>query len=413
MTQQSIITDKRACEKCDYELRGLRVGGNCPECGTPIRAKRKSFGAREGNLTDAPPRYIRGLRLGFTLMAGAIALSIFGAVAGTMSFALGFIAALAASALWLVGVFQISKPRPPEFAEREEPILDGERMRTIVRACGAVWVFYVLFAGGHDALVLAAAKGGGNGILEGLMLGLRVLAGVGAYLSLIPMCIYVSEMAFWMSDDAGGWRLRGAAWAMAVFGTLQLLMQGMAAMGADFLMLFVFWCAVIVLIADVVFGLAIIGCARMAGYALSYQAQIEGRQERITQRLNDRTSRGGTVSGDMECRGCGYNLRGLPNGGKCPECGTSYADITPMAIIPPRQRRPEDEAPIELDETGEAQVIVSREVSIDPDARARAQGERARISPADEPGRGGTPEIKRSEDGDDDAIPFADEEPDR
>ncbi|HEX3357094.1 MAG TPA: hypothetical protein VHS31_09000, partial [Tepidisphaeraceae bacterium] len=31
----------------------------------------------------------------------------------------------------------------------------------------------------------------------------------------------------------------------------------------------------------------------------------------------------GNVSSDLPCRKCAYNLRGLPSGGRCPECGTA------------------------------------------------------------------------------------------
>jgi hypothetical protein len=31
-----VITDERRCPECDYDLRGLRLGGKCPECGEPI-----------------------------------------------------------------------------------------------------------------------------------------------------------------------------------------------------------------------------------------------------------------------------------------------------------------------------------------------------------------------------------------
>ena len=34
------VEDDRQCDQCGYNLRGLRFGGRCPECGTTIRYRR-------------------------------------------------------------------------------------------------------------------------------------------------------------------------------------------------------------------------------------------------------------------------------------------------------------------------------------------------------------------------------------
>lgn len=327
----------------------------------------------------------------------------------------------------------ISRPRPAKFAERHDPVLDSPKFRLMVRISGSIWIGHVIL----DAAYTALQSGGAPSMLEGVVLVLMIIVGVVSFVSLVPMCVFVSDMAFWMSDDSGGWRLRGAAWTLAIFGSLALLMTAGMAAGAVWLGLFLLWIWIIVFVAQIVFGLSVIGCARMATYTLTYQRGIEGRAERITQRLMDKTSRGGTVAGDMECRGCGYNLRGLPNGGNCPECGYSYADITPAAIRPDPVRRPEDDTPIDLEESGEVQEIISREQSINPDARAESLGgHQQRIPVIDDDNRpiplafdGGSgsdpgddlPEDMQDPDdvisladADDGAIPFADDpdEPD-
>jgi predicted Zn-ribbon and HTH transcriptional regulator len=383
---QEIVMGSRACRKCKYELRGLRIGGNCPECGEPIRSRPKKFNAREGTLTDADPHYVSTLRWGFVAMSVGIVLAILGAVSGTFSFGAGLVGSVLASLAWCGGVLLISNPRPPEFDQLGDKVLDNPKMRLLVRAAGAVWVLYTLVGGGYEALRIAGLNGGGNGLLEGVMLVLTVLTGIGAYLSLIPVCIFVSDMAFWMSDDAGGWRLRGAAWTMAVVGTVNLLFTGLVVAGVSWLGFFTVWLSIIVFIATVVFGLSVLGCAKMAGYTLRYQAEIEGRAERISERIRAKTEhRGGMIGHDMDCRECGYNLRGLPNGGSCPECGLSYADITPPPLRPrDKPWDPADHEALAVDESSAALPIIARVPSIGKDSVRGARGDRQQIPPVDD-----------------------------
>jgi hypothetical protein len=47
-----------------------------------------------------------------------------------------------------------------------------------------------------------------------------------------------------------------------------------------------------------------------------------------------------TIGGDVHCRSCGYNLRGLQTGGQCPECAADIAaSLTPVEIFPDRAAR--------------------------------------------------------------------------
>lgn len=376
MPGDTVITENRPCRKCGYELKGLRVGLQCPECGEPIKSRPKSKGAREGTMADADPAYVATLRWGFVLMSLAIMASLFGMIVrffayfgGPAWYWAGSSISVIASFAWCGGVLIVSRPRPEPFNSLDEPILDNARVRTLVRVCGGVWVVYTLASVAHIALLEAATNGGGNGLLQGVAAFFRVLGGLGAYLSLIPLCIYVGELAFWMSDDTGGWRLRAAAWAMAVFGTLLMLCVGLTAIGVTIVAWLAFWISIVVVVAAVSFAWSVVQCAGLASWVLRYQNQVEGRAERITERLRERVEHGGKVTGDTFCRGCGYSLRGLPNGGRCPECGESYADITPFPIFNDRPRRPEDELPLDIDESGTPQKIVPRRPSFGPLAR--------------------------------------------
>lgn len=338
--QNQVITESRPCNKCGYDLVGLTVGGLCPECGAPIRAKRRAIGPREGTMTDAPPAYVKKIMSGFAMMSFGVLGALVGLVVSVFGAGVGQGFVLLASGLWLGGVWAITGPRPGDFAELENPILDAPRTRLLVRVAGGMWPLFLL-------LVIGAGFASDVSILGPTLRVLSGIAGLLAFVGLIPISIYVAELEFWMSDDTGGWQLRGAAWAMTIFGALAMVL---------FLIVpfFGFWAMVVVLVAGAVLLRHIFGCVTQAKWVLRYQKQNEGRSERISQRLRDRAERGGTVAGDTPCLSCGYNLRGLPYGGRCPECGESYADLTPFPVLPDPVK---DETPIEVDESGVTQTI--------------------------------------------------------
>lgn len=384
-----VIMESRACRNCKYELRGLRIGANCPECGEPIRSRPKTFNAREGTITDADPEYVRGLASGFWLMAGGILVAIGSVVLGVVvswfggpANAVSIIGGVTGAVCWCVGAFVISRPRPAVFAERDDPVLDSPKFRLMVRISGSIWIASVLLNGVYQVLEASGA----SALLQGFVLVMLIIVGLVSFVSLVPLCIFVSDMSFWMSDDSGGWRLRGAAWAMAIFGTLALMLTAFSALGAPWANLFLVWCWIVVFVAQVVFAFSVLGCARMATYSLRYQMETEGRAERISERIRAKTEHGGGLIGhDMDCRDCGYNLRGLPNGGSCPECGLSYADITP----PPNRQAdkpwdPADEEAIDVDANVAPQAIIARMPSIGKARDRHAQGGQQQIPPVDD-----------------------------
>lgn len=393
---QQTVMESRACRKCGYDLIGLAVGGLCPECGEPIRARRAARGPREGSMTDAPPAYVNRMIAGFAVTS----VGVLGGLAGLV-FAL-FNPWLAGGTLvlgswaWAWGIWMVSGPRPKDFAELGNPILDNPRTRTAVRAAAAMWPLFVL-------LVIAASAASGVAMLHPV---LRVLAGVGglaAFAGLVPISVFIAEIEFWMSDDTGGWQLRGAAWAMTIFGVLAIVLG----MIAPF---FGVWATVVVLVAAAVLLKHVVGCVSQARWVRRYQEQNEGRAERITQRLRDRAERGGTIAGNTPCLGCGYDLRGLPYGGRCPECGQSYADLTPFPVLPVPVR---DETPIEVDEGGEpleirpaVQHVRNRHATRDDTPIPLAEGDDGLAPPgADAPARL-KPDPRPAPPDADDAIPL-------
>lgn len=66
-----------------------------------------------------------------------------------------------------------------------------------------------------------------------------------------------------------------------------------------------------------------------------------GRSNAEKTALRDPTlGRSPLITADRECLGCGYNLRGLPEGGACPECGRTIVARGPGADEPPMSAAP-------------------------------------------------------------------------
>ncbi|MFG0329159.1 MAG: hypothetical protein ACF8PN_04600 [Phycisphaerales bacterium] len=113
LPEQEIQGD-RACHQCGYSLRGLKVGGRCPECGAMI-GRRKTV----EHLMDCGVDYLRTLRFGVLLVAGSawapVLMSFFydGPVWIEVSIT------VAAQLVTLYGGWIITRPRPDEsLAER-------------------------------------------------------------------------------------------------------------------------------------------------------------------------------------------------------------------------------------------------------------------------------------------------------
>ncbi len=90
----------QACFGCGYNLRGLQVGGSCPECGAPIQFRHL---ARD-LLTEAPLPEIRKLRSGFHLATLVVLLFPVPLIAAAMGQTLEItcIALLMVGVLWVM-----------------------------------------------------------------------------------------------------------------------------------------------------------------------------------------------------------------------------------------------------------------------------------------------------------------------
>jgi predicted Zn-ribbon and HTH transcriptional regulator len=357
-TFQTNITQTRECDQCGYNLHGLPDGGKCPECGTSIRKKPLQS---KGTMSDeAPTRFVRKLQIGFLLASSAIMLSILGSfllglvlpssITPAIEKALQTALQLAIPLLWVGGIWLITLPRPDRGSIVPDKTLDNDRFRLILRASNCVWPIYILIQ--ISVVSLNAAATPPSQALMIPLLGLMLLTGVLSWVSLIPTCIYFAEIGYWASHDHLAYRLRSTAWAMAVFGVLSVLLTAISFLGlpvsgaASFVSMFTI---AFVILAVIVFLFTVIQLTSVMKWVIKHQKLSAGSMDRVRERIERDTIAPGKVHNHLTCDSCGYNLDGLPHGGNCPECGESYAEMTPMPVIDPaRMHLDRDESEIEL-----------------------------------------------------------------
>lgn len=198
------IREPMACPKCRYDLQGLFVGGNCPECGTLIARRRK---VADDKMGDAPASYLR-LLSGALLAFGLSGLMIpVGMMMSAMGSRYGLLMALGAMVVMPAAGLVILR-------RRERPYLEGKPEGAVSEW---VWLRRTV-AGGYGlqifAFVLAGVAGIANWELSpwiGVIL--AVLIGAGICCS----AWHISLLADWARDTARAAQLRACAMGLGLF----------------------------------------------------------------------------------------------------------------------------------------------------------------------------------------------------
>lgn len=314
------------CKKCSFNLIGLPRTGICPECGTSFKPKplRSNF-----HLGDAPESYISTVQLGLAMLVGSFVCMALGPILGGAIHAVVGVPLLALGVLgWAGGVHIVTTPRPCKPEETTDPVLDSFKYRTILRL--------VHLAPAAAAVLLGMGSIAPSFLGTGLAL-LGIVAAAIAVGGIVPLAIYLGGLAHWAAYDKAAFRFYSSAVGMTAFGLFAAFGALLSVLGISTgMQWFAFWAAAVAMVFAVIFAFATTQLLTAFGWAIKNQRYHAGAADRVAEKIATRL-KGPGLCHDMACRKCRFDLEGLPHGGHCPECGHSYADITPLPI-----RRPSD-----------------------------------------------------------------------
>ncbi|TVQ31610.1 MAG: hypothetical protein EA376_09070 [Phycisphaeraceae bacterium] len=208
MPSGDVITEERNCHSCGYDLRGLHIGGVCPECGVEILPPRKKVMVRD-TLVDAPIPFIAIFHFGFMLLTiGASAIVVAPIAMWLGSSEVGLLLLRLGSLTWLTGLIILCRPRPkpPELGEepRDSPVWVGVMYAALVtQAIGviALWLPLVL-----PTFTTGALIGVGIGVV-----------------GLAPTVLWLARLAEWVPDADRAHRMRVLITLVVIAGPLTVL----------------------------------------------------------------------------------------------------------------------------------------------------------------------------------------------
>lgn len=259
----------RACLGCGYNLRGLSLGGRCPECGMPVQTP--STG--DDPLSLMPIQIIKTFRRGTFVVVFALAcfivieaLLLFGVLAAPVGAGLR----CAVSALWLGSAWLVTpaldlrQARGYGFAERGVT-------RRLARWLQLGWVLtalVMLLQATTKPPVPAFIEHGGNVLI--------VLGLLSGYAGFICLNVMLQRLARWVRDDTAAGAMNLTLWALPaalIFNAFELPVPLIG------LVILAFWLAAVI---GFPYGLFLLSRSVMlsVGHAREHQQRLRRRAER-------------------------------------------------------------------------------------------------------------------------------------
>jgi predicted Zn-ribbon and HTH transcriptional regulator len=338
----AVVETSTPCGGCGYELLGLRRGGACPECGSPVPIAiggtervdpflrldtRQRARVRMGATLAAVALLAVAVEPLVTLVAGVVAAVTGG---GGLLFPVGVrVVRFAACILWIAAGLTAAPT-----AIWTGPGWLGRAGRGPVLALLVGWGVgqMLLLAVAYEAgtRAVGAAAPGWTVTASGLSVGLRLLGGAAAAVVLLVIARAAEDAEL----EPGAERLLTGAMVLPVLGFVIWLIPN--TMPWIFLLAYL----LMFLLPWAWFawrtGIGMLGVAQHVAWASRIGAQAAGRDDRVAatraaldeqwrQRVRPLPGDGAAIprhrGAGVTCADCGYDLRSTPVAAPCPECG--------------------------------------------------------------------------------------------
>ncbi len=277
-----LIENDRPCKQCDYNLRGLKIGGTCPECGAAITLENPF----RDSLCDAPFQVILRLCAGFWMTLGALGVLItlpfvvfsLHSVTNTVVYAAESIAA----GLWLMGMWFITTPiDTPNGAKFN--FARGSKLRIAARWLQLSWLMLILLEIG---LVLTTPPFGVSPLaqIESMLFLPLTITGLAGF---VVLGLLLMNLAHWSYDMSAHRMLNWAVWGLPI-STLGLMLSGinlvlgLLTCSMTLLWLFSIFC----------FGRSMISLGTSVTWAVHHSRAIADRDKRLRRKKCRRAGRG-------------------------------------------------------------------------------------------------------------------------
>ncbi len=294
--QGEVITEDVSCHSCGYSLKGLPVGGNCPECGTVVAnaAGRKPV-LREPEwlgkpLIEAPRWYLVSLFVAFIMMTVSwMVMPAIMLAAGLLFFFKVYFyldlphpqMRLGLAMLWAGGVLITLLPRPLAIRGKKngEVMNEVPRLRSMVLAAQVPIVLAPLF----DVISLSA-------INPTPWQASAFFLTIFAVLGYIPTALYLSKIAEWARDDELSEKLRAYGWligfgafgAFCIYASLEF--QNVIPILPFIASIFWLFVVATLVISSILLAVSTIKLADMARWLLINRESMLERDRRLAQK---------------------------------------------------------------------------------------------------------------------------------
>lgn len=216
MTGGAINVDK-PCDQCSYNLRGLRFGGACPECGTPIILREDA----DLPFHEMPLPVIKRFRLSAwaaTLsMVGFFSLLIFSVKLSSTQVPVGVLL-LASITVWIFSVWNLTPSLVLPQAE-QYGFSPKSKLRFAARWMQFGWVLTVFAI----YLIMAGARSGFFWYFSVFLFFTGILIGL---LGIAALSFFLGRFAGWVRDDFAEKAFKLAVWGNMIAIPLSIILPG-------------------------------------------------------------------------------------------------------------------------------------------------------------------------------------------